>query len=541
MAFRSLKIATRSMLCFGALVLLVAGLGSFGVTQMTQIREQSDLIEKNSLPSIVEADYLGLQMARTRIEVARLVAVPDDVAVTNTRKKLEGIGRDVAAAFDRYDQLVNEGTERQAFESLRQVYRTYLATAAQLSELMNAGKVDEARALLQGEIAQLAAKMNEGAETLRNINLEETKVATDSSIATYEHAKIITWIAVAFALGLTLLLAWRLTVSITQPISVAVGAARTIASGDLTQILDARGHDEAAQLLQSMQEMQTYLRHTLGHLGHSATQLASAAEEMTSVMQESAIGLQQQNSEIEMAATAVTEMSQAVDEVAGNATSTSTESRRAADTAQKGQQQLNNTLISIETLTENVMGASEHAHELAEQTRNISQVLDVIRSVAEQTNLLALNAAIEAARAGDAGRGFAVVADEVRGLAQRTGDSTREIEKMIGNIQHGTEQTVDALLTSADQARQTREQAQAAGVALETIAKSVAGIDERNLVIASAAEEQALVAREVDKNLVKIRDLSVQTAAGAQQTQAASQQLSELAVELNGQIRRFRL
>ena len=274
-------------------------------------------------------------------------------------------------------------------------------------------------------------------------------------------------------------------------------------------------------------------------MGSSAEQLASAAEEMTAVMEKSANGLQQQNSEVEMAATAVTEMSQAVDEVASNAASASSESRKAADTARQGQQQLGSTLAAIETLAENVMGAGERAQELAEQTRDISKVLDVIRSVAEQTNLLALNAAIEAARAGDAGRGFAVVADEVRGLAQRTGDSTREIEKMIGSIQHGTGQTVDALLTSADQARQTREQAQSASAALETIAQSVSGIDERNLVIASAAEEQAQVAREVDRNLVRIHDLSVQTAAGAEQTRAASQQLSELAVALNGQVRKF--
>lgn len=168
-------------------------------------------------------------------------------------------------------------------------------------------------------------------------------------------------------------------------------------------------------------------------------------------MNESALGLQQQNSEIEMAATSVTEMSQAVDEVAGNATYTSIESRNAAEKAHQGQQQLGNTLGAIEDLAHNVLGASERAQALSEQTRNISQVLEVIRAVAEQTNLLALNATIEAARAGDAGRGFAVVADEVRALAHRTGESTREIESMIGGIQQGTGQTVDALLTSADQ------------------------------------------------------------------------------------------
>ena len=168
-------------------------------------------------------------------------------------------------------------------------------------------------------------------------------------------------------------------------------------------------------------------------------------------------------------------------------------------------------------------------------------MLDVIRSVAEQTNLLALNAAIEAARAGDAGRGFAVVADEVRGLAKRTGESTREIESMIGSIKQGTGLTVDALQQTASRAQGTLEKAYTAGVALTEIADAVAGINERNLVIASASEEQAQVAREIDRNLASIRDLSVQTSAGAQQTSVATQELSRLAVKLNETVNRFRM
>ncbi|WP_409373316.1 methyl-accepting chemotaxis protein [Pseudomonas baltica] len=251
--------------------------------------------------------------------------------------------------------------------------------------------------------------------------------------------------------------------------------------------------------------------------------------------------MQQQYNEIEQAATAVTQMSQAVEEVAGNAVSTSTDSRASSTAVRQGQTQLDQTMADIGELTDQVEQAAARAQDLAAQTAGINKVLDVIRNVAEQTNLLALNAAIEAARAGEVGRGFAVVADEVRALAHRTGASTREIEQMMGGIHQGTGLAVQALAASASQAGRTRERAQAAKDVLGSIAQAVATIDERNQVIASAAEQQAQVAREVDSNLVRIRDLSLQSATGAAQTSAASQELGELAVELNGMLGRFSL
>ncbi|WP_371914314.1 methyl-accepting chemotaxis protein [Pseudomonas sp. NFIX28] len=287
--------------------------------------------------------------------------------------------------------------------------------------------------------------------------------------------------------------------------------------------------------------MQEKLRQTLLHISGSASQLASAAEELNSVTDESARGLTQQNNEIEQAATAVNEMTCAVEEVARNAVSTAGASNDATRSASEGRNLVRETVSAIELMSREVQSSANRISELAEESRDIGKVLDVIRGLADQTNLLALNAAIEAARAGDAGRGFAVVADEVRALAHRTQQSTSEIESMIDSIQNGTEHAVESMRTSTERAESTLTIARGADDALDTINTAVNEINERNLVIASAAEEQAQVAREVDRNLVNIRDLSVQSATGANQTSDASHELARLAVDLNSMVARFTL
>jgi methyl-accepting chemotaxis protein len=322
-------------------------------------------------------------------------------------------------------------------------------------------------------------------------------------------------------------------------LAAAVLAADQIAEGDLTKQIIISGKDEPARLLGALVTMQTNLRGTIQQISGSATQLASAAEQLTAVTDESSRGLQRQNDEIQQAATAVNEMTAAVEEVARNAVSTSESSQNSAHTSLRGRSKVAETVAAIQAMTNDVQTTTILIEGLAEQGREIGTVLDVIRSIAEQTNLLALNAAIEAARAGEAGRGFAVVADEVRALAHRTAQSTQEIEQMVVGIQGGTGQAVQSMTASTSRTRSTLELAQAAGAALEEITESISHINERNLVIASASEEQAQVSREVDRNLVNIRDLAAQSAAGASQTNAASQELSRLAVELNSMVAKF--
>ncbi|MGE6388861.1 methyl-accepting chemotaxis protein [Pseudomonas sp. NPDC078416] len=287
--------------------------------------------------------------------------------------------------------------------------------------------------------------------------------------------------------------------------------------------------------------MQTNLRSTLSLIGNSASQLASAATELNSVTEDSHRGLHQQNAEIEQAATAVNEMTSAVEEVARNAVSTSQASSESNTAARDGQSRVIDTVNSIQTLSGNVQHTSDLVQNLADQSKDIGKVLDVIRSIAEQTNLLALNAAIEAARAGESGRGFAVVADEVRALAHRTQQSTLEIDKMVTTMRSGSTEALESMSISRSRATETLGLAQGAGESLSRITTSINEISERNLVIASAAEEQAQVAREVDRNIVNIRDLSMQSSSGADQISASSNELSRLAAELNQVVTRFRV
>ncbi|WP_371857700.1 methyl-accepting chemotaxis protein [Pseudomonas sp. R41(2017)] len=244
---------------------------------------------------------------------------------------------------------------------------------------------------------------------------------------------------------------------------------------------------------------------------------------------------------MQLAATAVTEMSAAVDEVSDNASRTSNASSYAKELADEGKGQVVSTRQTIDKLTDQLEQTTNTVFRLAEEVSNIGKVSDVIGSIAEQTNLLALNAAIEAARAGEAGRGFSVVADEVRNLASRTQSSTQEIERMIVGIKNVTQEGVEEMQQSGEFAACSQKMVGEADLALTQILERITEINEMNIVIASAAEEQAAVAREADRNLIAIRDISEESSSGVEQTAIASEQLARLAISLNELISRFKI
>ncbi|KPB19057.1 Histidine kinase [Pseudomonas syringae pv. syringae] len=537
---RRFKITLRLVICFAITSLLMVALGAFCLLQMQAIRTQGEAVESGALPSIATADAIAIGLVKLRSETTRLIANADDPgAVINSKINVEQLRNEVEKGFSEYLARVQSGTEHDSIVALQDAYKAFMPGLQDQIALIEQNKLDEARMLANTVLSLQGDLMDMQVQLLRELNTQSAAAAVEAAGASYEQTRIIALSAIGLVLVLTLLLAWRLSVSIIHPVRQALHIASTIADGDLSEHPIPDGKDETAQLLITLGRMRTNLHSTIDQIYAAATQLSQSVQEMGSIAEASALNLQLQNTEIEQAAVAVNQMSQAAIEVAGNASNTVTESEASTRAAAQGQEKLSATILSIKALTENVLDSSHQAEGLAERTQSISSILDVIRAIANQTNLLALNAAIEAARAGEAGRGFAVVADEVRSLAQRTSASTAEIEGLISGVQQSTQQTASSLRHTATQANLTMEQAASTGEALQVIIQSTATINDRNLLIASAAEQQAQVATEVDRNLSSIRDLSSQTASGAQQTTVASNALSMLATDLNLMVQRF--
>ncbi|PTS86334.1 methyl-accepting chemotaxis protein [Pseudomonas sp. HMWF032] len=539
MSLRTINIAPRAASGFGMVALLVMLVGSFSLMQMSEMNKQSEEVNENWLPSVLNLGEMSQDILHLRAMTLRLMLNSDESVRQQNIARVEAFKKELEQAQNRYEKLISSPAERAGYERFEQAEISYLQEQIKIVEAVRQNDLDAALAVANGPLNGHADKMTKALSELAEMNRLGATSAADKADAVFASAR--TWVIIMMlvALGLTVVLALLLTRSIVRPLAEAVRVAEVVAGGNLTQAIEVEGTDEPARLLGSLKSMQQSLRSTIQNISDSSTQLASASEELSAVTEDSTRGLHLQNNEIEQAATAVNQMTSAVEEVARNAVTTSEASSESNRTAQLGREQVRETVDSISHLADDVTNTASEVEQLAGQVRDISKVLDVIRSIAEQTNLLALNAAIEAARAGDAGRGFAVVADEVRALAHRTQQSTREIEQMISGIQQGTDKAVNAMQHSNSRARSTLEVAKAAGLALDEIAAAISQINERNLVIASASEEQAQVAREVDRNLVNIRDLSLQSSAGANQTSSASQELSRLAVDLNALVARF--
>ncbi|SDH06303.1 methyl-accepting chemotaxis protein [Pseudomonas flavescens] len=380
----------------------------------------------------------------------------------------------------------------------------------------------------------------EGYEIVR-ISKALTAIQMERRDAESASAQTLQAVATLLALLVGILAAWLITRQITRPLHDTLVAVERIAGGDLSQTLQVSRRDEIGVLQQGIQRMGTTLRELIGGIRDGVTQIASAAEELSAVTEQTSAGVNSQKVETDQVATAMHEMSATVQEVARNAADASRAASDADREASQGDRVVAEAIAQIERLAAEVTRSTEAMGHLQEESNKIGSVMDVIKAVAEQTNLLALNAAIEAARAGEAGRGFAVVADEVRGLAQRTQKSTEEIEGLVAGLQQGTQQVASIMQSSRELTDSTVELTRKAGGSLESITRTVSNIQSMNQQIAAAAEQQSAVAEEISRSVINVRDISEQTAAASEETAASSVELARLGGQLQTMVSHFRV
>lgn len=542
MILRKLNLAPRSALCFGFFCLMIIALGLIALKQAASLNAAEKFVETNVVPSIsllgmIDREFVSIRGNNARLrnpvepENRKTQAIAD---ITKARSSIQEL-------ISKLEPFIVTPMGKQLIGELSQSYAGYQQVQDQYSSFISSGNLDEAVKLSNEAMKQSADTMERVIKNMIELNNNKAKKAGEEASHVYEQAQLIVAGFILISTSAAIALALMYTRSVTRPVSQSLAIAERIAKNDLSEVIEVQGHDEVARLMQALKAMQQGLRGTLSLISDSSNQLASTSEEMHAVTEDANKGMLRQNNEIEMAATAVTEMSAAVEEVARNASAASEAANRSNSAALAGRARVDETVQAISLMVENVEDASQEVQGLAVMATDISKVLDVIRAIADQTNLLALNAAIEAARAGEAGRGFAVVADEVRALAHRTQQSTSEIEQMISSIQKGTGAAVSAMTHTNAQAKRTLDTAQGAGTALVEITESIDNITERNVLIATASEEQAQVAREVDRSLVSIRDLSNQASEGSSQTAIATSELTKLAVELNRLVKQFHM
>lgn len=430
-----------------------------------------------------------------------------------------------------------------AFDTIRSNAKSYFNGLDKVIAIQSSDKWRTDSYLIKTEVGPLVNSIKSKIDKFVNQQTILTHRISHGLVIGVSHTQRVVTGLLIVTIIIGLLGAWVMVLSTVSPIKRVAVAMRDIAEGegDLTQRLEVRGKDEVAELSTSFNTFMEQIQELVSQVAGSTSQLASAAEEMSLIVDQTKQGIQQQSNETEQVATAMNEMVATVQEVARHADNASQMAQEADSQSLTGKNVVSRTVLSIEELAGEVNKASEVIHGLERDSESIGTVLDVIQGIAEQTNLLALNAAIEAARAGEQGRGFAVVADEVRSLASRTQSSTQEIQQMIERLQVGARDAVSVMKNGTNQAEESVRQAAEAGSSLEEITHAVTNISQMNAQIADASRQQGTVAEEINRNISNITQVAEASTSSTEDMARSSLALAELASSLQNMVSRFKI
>lgn len=543
--FRDLKVRSKLLVVFGFIFLLnvaSSGIGLFEISGM-----------KGNIHQIVEDRYVKVnKMENWKAEVLTIAELLRNMLLVDDQKQVDAymnrvreLQASVADKLKYLEGVIRSDEGKKLLSELKSVREEYIKEREKQYNLLKEGKKNEAKDLLFGSVANAQIKYLDSIG--KNIKFQERMMAEAVKNADSEYKRSIILLAGSGLVSVIFIVLFViiLTKAISAPLVKCALVAEGMAAGDLTKNIDIEQKyipkDEVGKLITATSNMSEKLKGIVFEIKSTADTIASASQQLSASSEQMSRGVAEQSGRASQIAASSTEMSQTVIDIAKNASSIASSAVDTAKTAKKGEGIVDKAVEEVKAIAQTVSESAGLMTSLGDRSKQIGDIVSVIKDIADQTNLLALNAAIEAARAGEQGRGFAVVADEVRKLAERTTKATSEISSMIGAIQGEVQKAVVSMDEGAKRVEIGVEYSSSAGDALKDIVKSVDNLQSMVQQIASATEEMSTVSEQISGDIETIANVSRETSTGSEQISESSSDLARLATKLSDLVKQFKV
>ena len=541
MRLKDMKIGTRLLAGFGILlvsmvVLVISGIwgtaimkgrveqianvGNKKMEQAYVMKDAVNVIDKSVLTTIMAKDLSARQDATRRVEEARSVG---------------------NAALDKLEKLEKDAKAKENIAKIKETFNTQKADNDKAMEAGVIGNMEEGVTIYTGAVAPASRNLNDLCDEVLKYQAQAVQADYKQAQRAFTTTFIILVVIGIFVFVIAIGTAVSLTKSITQPIADNIMVTNEMAAGNLTIDVEVDRKDEMGKEMEAIKLMIEKWREIVGNIKETADNMASASTQLSASAEQMSKGSGEQANRASQVATATEEMSQTVADIAQNASNIATTATNAAATAKGGGVIVEKAVKEVKEIAVTVGDSAQYITSLAELGKRIGEIIGIINDIADQTNLLALNAAIEAARAGEAGRGFAVVADEVKKLATRTTGATSEVSGIISEIQQKVKSAVGAIENVTVKVDHGVDLSTKAGVELGVIIKSVDELHMMVQQIASAIEQMMATSEQISKDIESIATISQETSKSSGEVTRASSELSELAINLQGIAKKFRV
>nr|WP_315255767.1 methyl-accepting chemotaxis protein [uncultured Duganella sp.] len=511
--FYDLKIATKLIVSFGAVLLLTLILGVSNMLSMDRVNQASTDLADNWMPSVRAVMDLRTDVGDLRRwELAHLLN-EDAAAMADYEKRMDSALASLKQHRDAYEKLISSPQEKTTAAQFDKTLAAFMVDHNRMIELSRTGKKVEARALMAGTSAQSLTVISDSVNQLVKLNVDGGDAASEQASAVYQSARITSIILLVANIGIGLVLALWVARMVASPLQEALSLARDVADGDLTRAIDVRSNCETGQLMQALKDMTNNLQNLVSQVRHGTDTIATASAEIASGNQDLSSRTEEQASSLEETASSMEELTSTVKQNADNARQANQLAQSASGIALKGGDVVGQVVGTMASINES--------------SRKIVDIISVIDGIAFQTNILALNAAVEAARAGEQGRGFAVVAGEVRNLAHRSAAAAKDIKLLISDSVEKVE-TGSALVNQA-------------GETMNEIVTSITRVTDIMSEITSASVEQSAGIEQVNTAIVQMDQVTQQNAALVEEAAAAAESMQEQAARLSEVVSVFKL